>query len=30
MAMEAQEIESLIRDAFPEAKITVWDARLND
>ena len=25
MAMEAQEIESLIRAAFPEAKITITD-----
>ena len=25
MAMEAQEIESLIRDAFPDAKITITD-----
>ncbi|WP_343082138.1 BolA family transcriptional regulator [Ostreiculturibacter nitratireducens] len=25
MAMEAQDIENLIRDAFPEAKITITD-----
>ncbi|WP_127903186.1 BolA/IbaG family iron-sulfur metabolism protein [Solirhodobacter olei] len=25
MAMEAQDIEKLIRDAFPEAKITITD-----